>query len=73
MIADAQNKLSVCYMKGLGIKRDIEKAIMWGLKAAKQGNAEARSNVADWKKQGLIQNDVDADEHYDIFYDLDHC
>lgn len=40
--ADAQYQLASIYARGLGVERNIESAIMWGSKAADQGNSEAQ-------------------------------
>lgn len=37
----AQNKLSICYIDGLGIPKDDKKAFFWATKAAENGNLKA--------------------------------
>ena len=42
----AQCNLGECYMKGIGVKKDLVKAIEWYTKAAEQGDARAQNNLA---------------------------
>ncbi len=34
--------LGICYLKGIGLKKDVEKAMEYLKKAAKKGNNEAK-------------------------------
>ena len=43
--ADAQSKLGICYLEGFGVQKDKAKAIELFLKAAKQGDEEARKEL----------------------------
>ena len=43
--ADAQLFLGVCYEKGDGVSKDMEKAVYWYRRAAEQGLAEAQCNL----------------------------
>jgi TPR repeat protein len=42
---EAQNRLSICYYAGIGVAKDLEKAVFWLRKAAEQGHAEAQSGL----------------------------
>src|SRR6266705_1429347 len=48
----AQLKLGVAYDAGIGIERDIAKAIMWYKKSAEQGNADAQNSLGSLYQSG---------------------
>lgn len=52
--ARAQNNLGVLYEEGRGVAMDYEKAADWYRKAAAQGHAGARKNLADLGARGLV-------------------
>lgn len=52
----AQLNLGAAYDNGMGTKRDVDKAIYWYQKAAKQGLAEAQFNLA----HILVDEDISA-------------
>ena len=54
---EAQNYLGVHYFLGLGVKRDLHKALQWYEKAAIQGNPEAQFNY------GLMFHNAYGTEH----------
>ncbi len=44
----AQCKLGMCYLNGIGVGRDEEKALDWLTKSAEQGSAEAQSRLGSY-------------------------
>lgn len=44
-----QNDIGICYLIGVGVEKDLQKAIEWFTKSAKQGDKEARNNLNDLK------------------------
>lgn len=50
----AQNKLGYCYMKGVGVEKNHEKAIEWYLRAAEQGDNEAQLAIGLAYEHGVV-------------------
>ena len=51
--AEAQNDLALCYAKGIGVEKDIDKAISLFKKAVDNGDAYAMGNLAQYYELGL--------------------
>ena len=47
----AQNNLAMCYKEGLGVEKDLAKALEWAIKAADNGDEEARNTVLEIKQE----------------------
>lgn len=64
--AEAQDKLGILYVNGLGCNKDEVKAFEWFMKAAKQGHAGAQRNIGVCydKGTGCTQDYVKAFEWY---------
>ena len=64
--AKAQNKLGVCYAKGKGVRKNLNKAMEWYTKAAEQGEMRAQFNLAAhyYLGNGVKQDYVKALEWY---------
>ena len=52
--ADAQYELASMYAEGRGVHRDMNQALFWGRKAAKQGNPQAQLSVG---RTLIVSND----------------
>ena len=46
-VEEAQNNLARCYQKGLGVEKDLVKALEWANKAAENGDEKAKVTVQD--------------------------
>ncbi|MEN8170637.1 MAG: tetratricopeptide repeat protein [Pseudomonadota bacterium] len=80
--AYAQLNLGAAYDNGIGVKRDIDKALHWYQKAAEQGVAEAQFNLAhllvteeisavaaaEWMQKAAEQGMVDAEYLLGVIY-----
>ena len=78
----AQLNLGAAYDNGMGVKRDIEQALIWYQKAAEQGLAEAQFNLAhllvteeistvaaaEWMLKAAEQGMVDAEFLMGVIY-----
>jgi TPR repeat protein len=77
-----QLNLGAAYDNGIGVKRDIDKALEWYQKAAEQGVAEAQFNLAhllvteeistvaaaEWMKKAALQGLTDAEYLLGVIY-----
>lgn len=60
----AQNNLAMCYKEGFGVEKDLAKALEWAIKAADNGDEEARNTVLEIQqemREGLLscaENDL---------------
>ena len=52
--AAAQANLSDCYLRGLGVQQNDQKALEWMQKAADQGDANAMANLGTWYLDGSV-------------------
>ncbi len=59
---DAQGKLGILHVRGVGVKQDAAVAAQWFTKAAKQGNTKAQSDLASayLNGQGMPANPTEA-------------
>ena len=55
--AAAEFNLGLCYMYGKGVEPDVDRAMDLFSKAAKQGNVNAASALAQWREHDLIGSD----------------
>jgi TPR repeat protein len=55
----AQNQLGWSYWKGHGLTPNIERAWYWFNEAAKQGSEEARLNLGQMYREGLVKDFTD--------------
>ena len=47
----AQNNLAMCYKKGFGVEKYLVKALEWAIKAADNGDVEARNTVLEIQRE----------------------
>ena len=51
--ADGQVILAFCYQKGIGVEKDMKKAIELYTLSADQGNSDAQRRLAEIKKKAI--------------------
>ena len=51
--AEAQNRLGMCYYKGIGVEQSYEKAVYWFEQVAEQGGAKAQYNLGMFYYEGI--------------------
>lgn len=50
--AEAQNKLGLCYLNGIGVDKSFSRSVAWFRKAARKDNKEAQENLSIAYKEG---------------------
>lgn len=66
--AEAQNQLAVAYYTGIGVKKDLEKAISWWTRAAENGSGRANSMIGTMYYQGtgVKKNIIEAIKYWHL-------
>lgn len=65
-LAEAQNRLGICYAEGYGVSRDRKQAIYWYELAASNGSAYAKNNLAYYYQYG-VKKKQDKQKAYDLY------
>ena len=61
----AQCQVGFCYLEGIGVERNFEKAFYWCLLAAEQGDWDAQYNLASMYEDGLyVEKDLEKAKHW---------
>lgn len=61
----AECQVGFCYLEGVGVKRDLEKAFCWCFRAAEHGDWDAQYNLASMYEEGLhVEKDLEKAEYW---------
>lgn len=56
----AECQIGYCYLKGLGVEKDLEQAFAWTLRAAEHGDRDGQYNLGSFYEEGLgVKRDME--------------
>ena len=67
----AECQIGYFYYEGLGVEKDLEKALYWTRSAAEHGDRDGQYNLAEFYEDAIgVERDIEQAKHW---FDLLHC